>query len=198
MIARTNVLLSAKSAVPGPNGGPKPPGESPSGLTTGGSALNLGEVVKISLEEFKDLCSELSLSLLLPDSEQVRLHAALDRKLGWSKGETTAGFIAAYAEAWKCRWKSSPVIDGRSAGVAKRLVTDLGVRAAIELVEVYLQMNDVYFVQRRHDLLTFSFNLNQVKLYSEGHGTITRHELTQADRTQGERSGWDRLRPNGK
>lgn len=150
--------------------------------------------MKLTLEEFKDLCAEMGFGLTLPAADQERLFAGLDKKLGWSKSETTAGFLAAYAEAWKFRWKTSPIIDGKTAGLAKRIVTDLGVQVATELVEAYLDMSDSYYIQRRHDLQTFSFNLNQVKLYAEGHGSVTKHELHQADRTQGERQGWDNVR----
>lgn len=150
--------------------------------------------MKLSLEEFKELCCEIGFGLTFPTPDQERLYAALDRKLGWTKGERTDGFIAAYAEAWEYRYKTKPIIDGKAAGIAKRLVTDLGAQAAIELVESYLDMSDSYFIQRRHDLQTFSFNLNQVNIYAERGETVTRHELNQADRVQGDRADWNRVK----
>jgi hypothetical protein len=140
--------------------------------------------MKLTLEAFKQLCRDEGFGLTLPEADQERLHAALDKKLGWSKGERTDGFIAAYAEAWEYRYKTKPIVDGKAAGIAKRLVTDLGAQVAIELVEAYLDMSDAYYIQRRHDLQTFSFNLNQVKIYAERGETISRTELNQTDRRQ--------------
>lgn len=140
--------------------------------------------MKLTLEEFKNLCADLGFGLTLPEPDQERLHGELAKKLGWNKGNGADGVLAAYWEAWEARYKSKPDRTGRDAGIAKRLVQDLGVDIACDRVRAYLEMNDMGFVARRHPLSLLPLNLGTVKLFAEGRGAVTQQELRDMDRRQ--------------
>jgi hypothetical protein len=71
-------------------------------------------------------------------------------------------FIRTYCDAFKARYGTNPQIIGVDAGIAKRLVKDLGLPKAKALVETYLGMTDAWFLERRHDLKTFANNLQKI------------------------------------
>ena len=103
-------------------------------------------------------------------------------------------FIGLYCELWKSRYKTNPEMGGKPAGVAKRLVKNLGIRRARELVYAYLEMNDIWFIQQRHDLTTLESKLSAVVIYADTGATVTQGELRQADKTQTNRNVWDSLK----
>lgn len=147
----------------------------------------------MTLEEFQDLCAELGFGMTFPPADQERLYQGLSKRLGWGS-EGTHTVIAAYCRAYQERYNgSNPVIDGKTRGVAKRLAKDHGVGTAVEWVEAYLKMPDVQFVARRHDLGTMSMNLNAVKLFAEGHGTVTRAEAHSVEKRHAAAQGWGSL-----
>lgn len=110
------------------------------------------------------------------------------------EGKQVSEFIGLYCELWKSRYKTNPEMGGKPAGVAKRLVKNLGIRRARELVYAYLEMNDIWFIQQRHDLTTLEAKLSAVVIYADTGATVTQGELRQADKTQTNRNVWDSLK----
>ena len=94
--------------------------------------------------------------------------------------------VKAYCDAYKSRYGKYPIIDGRTQGAANRLAKVLPVDKLHLLLQIYCQMEDKWFVERRHDLSTFEINIGKVdlalhaghentninwnKIFGEGHG----------------------------
>ena len=110
---------------------------------------------------------------------------------------TTQALIAKYCEAYKARYGVNPPIGGKQAGLARRLVKDLGAVRAIALVETYLRMQDAFFLKRRHDLATFEANLNAVTIFEKTGQTITRRDAESAESSDFYRNQMQRLGGSG-
>lgn len=93
-------------------------------------------------------------------------------------------FLARYCEVFKERYGSNPIIQGIDASTAKRIVNAAGFLKAVGLIETYLQMNDAFFVQRRHALKVFESSLNQVSIMHDTGKTITQDEARGMERRQ--------------
>lgn len=124
---------------------------------------------------------------MLPDAA-AKLHAAIVAREKKPKG--VHEFIKAYCDAWALRYGKSPLMNGRATGAAKRLVADLGQSRAIEVVEKYLTMNEAFFLQRRHDLVTLEANLNTIVAGN----AVTRTQIQQVERRSNTHSQLDRIR----
>lgn len=144
--------------------------------------------MKLTLDELARAMAAAGIAHMIPAFSLEQLHkelVALDKK---PKG--VQEFIARYCELWSARYPSSPPINGKAAGVAKRVVKDLGLPRALELIESYLGMNEGFFVQRRHDLVTFESNLNAVATGK----TVTRAQVRQTEERSGAQSQLERIR----
>lgn len=93
------------------------------------------------------------------------------------KSTDTKSFIARYCEVYKARYQTNPVISGKGAGIASRLVKDLGEGECLNLIEAYLSMNEPWYLTKKHDLVTFEQNLNAVKLHSAGPKNISTFQI---------------------
>lgn len=71
-------------------------------------------------------------------------------------------FIAAYCENFKAKFGSNPPIVGQDAGIAKRMVKDLGLERAKALVGAYFSMSNAFYQERKYDLATFESNLKAI------------------------------------
>lgn len=96
----------------------------------------------------------------------------------------TNQFIASYAEAFKERWKTNPIMGPKNAGVAKRIVAALGPERARRYAWVYVSMNDFHFVNRQHDLVTMEQNLNKIAVAAETGKITTRNDAQKLERRQ--------------
>lgn len=94
--------------------------------------------------------------------------------------------IAAYSEAFKARYNTNPLLDGKARGCVKRLVLDegLGISRIIDLVQSYLQMNDAWFLTKNHDLSTFEANLNKVSTFDKTGLQVNRTIAQQLEKQQ--------------
>lgn len=92
------------------------------------------------------------------------------RALAPSKNEGapsfTQEFIIIYDNALKARYgvKAKLVITPKIAGQIKKLVADIGLIKACDLIQVYFQMDDPWFLKRGHDFGTFLNNLQKIAL----------------------------------
>lgn len=75
-------------------------------------------------------------------------------------------FLAAYVKSFQFRYGANtrPAIGGREAGLVKRILAANPLERSCALVQVYLQMDDKWFVTKCHDLVTFYENLGKVGL----------------------------------
>lgn len=81
------------------------------------------------------------------------------------KSKDIRDFVGALISAHQLRYKSRPPIEsGKLRGQIKNFVLGWGgsIDKAIELIQVYYQMNDPWFVKRVHDFETFTNNLQKV------------------------------------
>lgn len=85
-----------------------------------------------------------------------------------SGGAVVSEFISCYCESFKKRYTTNPVIDGKSTGIAKRLIKSIGLSRAKTLVQSYLTMNDQWFITKAHDLQTFEGSLNKIEMHNKG------------------------------
>lgn len=77
-------------------------------------------------------------------------------------GREVAELIACYCEAFKTRYGTNPHVDGKTAGLVRRLLGDVSVDRAKMLIQAYLQMEDPWFLKKCHDFGTFMMNLSPV------------------------------------
>lgn len=89
---------------------------------------------------------------------------ALVPKTGPPGELNTRKFIATYVKAYQARYseKSRPEITGKVQGQIKNFLKSYPIDRACELVQVYCQMEERWFLTKHHDLGTFLENLNKV------------------------------------
>jgi hypothetical protein len=75
-------------------------------------------------------------------------------------------FVAEYVKAWQRRYgdKTRPDLGGKVQGQIKAFMKDRDVDRAVQLIQVYFQMDDKWFVTKCHDFGTFIENLDKVGL----------------------------------
>lgn len=81
--------------------------------------------------------------------------------------ETAQTLTAIYCEMFKARYGTNPPITGKDIGILKQLAKDVGQAKAVSLVESFFQMNDPYFVKRRHDLGALATSVKAVAVYKD-------------------------------
>jgi hypothetical protein len=97
-------------------------------------------------------------------------------------GAGTREIIGSYCHAYKTRYGSNPVITGKSSGIIKRIVKDVGIDKTKRLIESYLRMDDEWFGTRNHDLPTLEANLSKIANFSETGKIISRSSVRSQER----------------
>lgn len=105
-----------------------------------------------------DLAAELEMN----ENELKTALKGLIKTKKLAKVDGTKDFIAFYCEEFKKIYRTNPEVDGKSAGLCKTLVKDLGLAKCKLLMLTYMQMRRKDFVLKHHDLVTFKFNLNAI------------------------------------
>ncbi len=72
--------------------------------------------------------------------------------------------IASYCDAFRTRYSAAPFVDPKDVGQIQRLLKHHSKERLMELVQVYVQMDDSFFIKRSHDLGTFIQNTNKVSV----------------------------------
>lgn len=72
--------------------------------------------------------------------------------------------LGAYALAFKNRYGANPTLRGKDAGAALRLLKDIAEERLSQMVQVYVQMDDKWFLTRKHDFDTFEKNINKISV----------------------------------
>ena len=81
-------------------------------------------------------------------------------------GKKTSTAIATYVKAYQQRYgkNAKPQIIGKTAGQFKTLAKDIPSERLCQLIEVYLQMEDPWFVKKGHDVNTLLTNIQKIAL----------------------------------
>jgi hypothetical protein len=104
-------------------------------------------------------------------------------------------FVAAYVRAYQARYgaRARPDLQGKVQGMISRFVDQTPIERACDLIQVYCQMNDPWFLTKAHDFGTFVENLSKVGLALDTGKVITRTEAHQLDRKQATANVFDKL-----
>lgn len=84
-----------------------------------------------------------------------------------AEGLVIKEIISLYCEFYKKRYGANPVFTGKNTGIIKRLLKDLGYKKLTMMLQVYLQMNDQWFLKRHHDLTTFEQSLQKIAVATQ-------------------------------
>lgn len=82
-----------------------------------------------------------------------------------SKKEKEIGIqdvVGIYVVAYQTKYNARPMIDGKALGLIKNLLKTVSPETAMDLIQVYLQIDDPWFKKKYHDLVTFTNNLNKI------------------------------------
>jgi hypothetical protein len=73
-------------------------------------------------------------------------------------------FVATYVKAYQTRYseKTRPDLRGKTIGQIKNFLRDLPIDRACNLIQVFCQMDDPWFIKKHHDFGTFLENQNKV------------------------------------
>jgi hypothetical protein len=96
--------------------------------------------------------------------------------------QKTSGFIAKYCELFKARYLSNPIVDGKSAGIAKRVSKAIGDEKSNRYLEAFFQMPDADLVKSKHPLSKFEFKLNEITVFAESGKFTPRAQASDVDR----------------
>jgi len=78
--------------------------------------------------------------------------------------------VKTYCDAYRSRYGTYPIVDGKVAGLATNLLRAVPLARAQDLVQAFLQLNERWFVTKAHAFDVLISNLNVVAV-SLAHGT---------------------------
>lgn len=129
--------------------------------------------MKIPLTTFRKILEDHGF-LALTNEPYEACHKAL--KAAEKKDLRIQDFIGRWCELYREKYPPNyPDITGKEAKAAGDIVKALGLEAAVERAEKYLQMDTPWFVTKGHDLATLLGNLNVVK-----NGTVITRKKAEA------------------
>lgn len=96
----------------------------------------------------------------------------------------TKQFISKYCELFKIKYGSSPVINGKISGIAKRLSESLGEEKSKLYLEAFFAMPDSLLTKNRHPLAQLEFKLNEVTVFANSGAFVTSRQAQQQDASQ--------------
>lgn len=108
------------------------------------------------------------------------------------KGSSNSRLIIEYVKAYELRYKARPVIDGRTQGLVKKILTTVPEDQACDMVQAFVQMNDPWFVKKAHDFPTFYENLTKVSMSlqtGQDHGAPPREKTLEELLAEDEKNG---------
>ena len=128
-------------------------------------------------KDMREFATELDKLVDAKEAELEREKLAPPKEKPNKSGEV----IAEYCIAWKKRYKTSPTLTGAQVGQITRLLKDMSSDKLKALLNAYLQMNDTWFIRKRHDLICFQQNLQAIAHFSDTGAVITNTKLQQMD-----------------
>lgn len=73
-------------------------------------------------------------------------------------------FISQYIKSFQVRYNARPILTGKVQGQIKQFLKDIPLPMALEMIQVYCQMEDPWFIKKCHDFGTFIENLSKVNI----------------------------------
>lgn len=113
------------------------------------------------------LAPSLTLSPVLKNKESIGANALAPRTHQLEpkgKDPDIGRFVGTYVKAYQARYsaKTRPDLRGKITGQIKNFLRDQPIERACNLIQVYCQMDDPWFIKKHHDFGTFLENLNKV------------------------------------
>lgn len=162
------------------------------------SSKSYQKLAKPSKGYLLTLTPTLTPTLTLPPAHVLDSDSGSDSKTGTTLADARVGeavadspisgtkeFIARYVEAYQRRYgpTARPALTGKVLGQIKRLLADVGLARACDLIETYCGMADQWFLTKAHDFGTFVENQSKVGLALDTGKTMGRKEAQNAEAT---------------
>lgn len=96
-------------------------------------------------------------------------------------GQKTKSFIAGYCERFEFKYGSRPHIQGKDAGIAKRVAKDLSKEKLLFYLDAYFAMPDAGVVKAKHPLNLFELKMNEIVVFANTGNFTTQRQAHQAD-----------------
>lgn len=90
-------------------------------------------------------------------------------------------FISLYCQAFKARHHANAEIDGKSAGIAKRITKTLSREKWIPYLQAFFTMPDAYLFKNRHPLAQFEYKLQEIAVFAQSGNFTTQKQASQID-----------------
>lgn len=123
-------------------------------------------VAKHSLNAVKPLTPSPSLPLTLAHTQNTIRDVDASRQVSSDTviKSPVGYFIYEYRKAFQKRYgeKASPDLRGKTQGQIKRFLKEVPLERAVALIQVYLQIDDKWFITKSHDFTTFDCNLSKI------------------------------------
>lgn len=119
---------------------------SPSGLTRGTMrAGKIDEIITL-LTEIRDLLKPRSNSVAKTNVSGINI------------------LVRTYIDAWRIAHgvTSKPQVGKKEIGIFQRMAKERPIEELVQLIQIYTQMKNTFFFQRKHDVATFEAQLNNV------------------------------------
>lgn len=114
-------------------------------------------------------------------SNAVQTNSKGKRKSNSANSTNASDFIAAYCDRFKLRWGDSPPIQGKDAGIIKRLMKTQSLETFTFYLDAYFSIPDASLVKAKHPLNLFELKLNEVAVFAKSGQFTTHRQAQQAD-----------------
>lgn len=98
-----------------------------------------------------------------------------------SNTQKTKSFIASYCDRFKFRYGSAPVIQGKDAGIAKRIAQSIGEEKMELYLDAFFSMPDAWLVKTKHPLGAFETKMNEIVVFANTGNFTTQRQANQSD-----------------
>jgi len=97
----------------------------------------------------------------------------------------TNEMVATFCQHWKLRYGENYRIQQKEISALKRLFKDCGSMTMLDRIcKAYLGMNDSWFLNKRHDVITLESNFAKVSLYEQNQKSLSQAEIKSLDRRE--------------
>lgn len=150
----------------------------------GSASILLGEDVQARSKQNQasiSISSSISNSSSSSNSSSTSISEEKKREMVPSEPQRADHFVAAYCDRFKARWGISPPIQGKDAGIAKRLAKTLSLDRYQWLLDAYFSMPDAWLVKQKHPLNLFESKLTEVAVFADSGRFTTARQVREAD-----------------
>lgn len=102
---------------------------------------------------------------------------------GQKIGTPDSRVIGEYHKLWSQRHGDRAPVMPKDRGLLQAATKELGEARVLEMLHAYFKMPDAYFIQKRHDVVTFHMNLSKIAAFADTGEFMTSTQTRQLDRT---------------